>query len=558
MAETLAKQVIEFAATGLEAVKQGIEGLRAGMERANAAITASPIAIGAAVAAMNALVASTRSWVNAGIAGTLYGNQLQLQFTLLSREIAGVFVPTIRKVIDGLREVTQWFRQLTGDQQANIRHWVEAAAVAALVFKGIGLVKGMVVSMAASLLGVLAPAFTALTGIVTSGALTMATAMNLLTAGITAIIGLVVSAATAAATLGAGIAVGTASGRSALQSLVAQFRPLLQVLGEVYDAVAAALGPVLEAVGATIGATITEAVAAVRQFIADIGGIGNAFKIALATMAAAAIAFAAVTAPAWIPLVLIVASLTGALIGLTAIVALLAAPFIALGALVALVIYGLWDNLQKLFTPMLNIGRALWASLVAVGRAVMAVVSAIGSALLSVFTSMGSSMDGIFDKLAEFAQWLADTIPSAVETMVHAIADLLDTLQGFAGVIDTVLGTNLQERLGALARQLRDIHVQVGNATAGATGQPRNSVTPAGGQFEEAQALFKRMTEASLKTAAEARRDQVQQQIATNTAQIAANTQPQVPHPLVNPAPGAGLVGAQNGIPPGLVGGGGF
>lgn len=70
------------------------------------------------------LSGATMGWVTAGMSGTVEAYQLQQSFSYLSREIAGVFAPTIRDVVDGIRSLTRWFRGMSGEQQATIRNVV--------------------------------------------------------------------------------------------------------------------------------------------------------------------------------------------------------------------------------------------------------------------------------------------------------------------------------------------------------------------------------------------------------------------------------------------------
>ena len=70
------------------------------------------------------LSGATMGWVTAGMSGTVEAYQLQQSFSYLSREIAGVFAPTIRDVVDGIRSLTRWFRGMSGEQQTTIRNVV--------------------------------------------------------------------------------------------------------------------------------------------------------------------------------------------------------------------------------------------------------------------------------------------------------------------------------------------------------------------------------------------------------------------------------------------------
>lgn len=67
------------------------------------------------------LTATTMGWVTAGMQGTVEAYRLQMGFTQLSREIAGVFKPTIDDATSAVYKASQWFRGLSGSQQETIR-----------------------------------------------------------------------------------------------------------------------------------------------------------------------------------------------------------------------------------------------------------------------------------------------------------------------------------------------------------------------------------------------------------------------------------------------------
>lgn len=80
-------------------------------------------------AASNAVL----GFVKAGLAGTVQGEMLAWQFTLLNREIAGIFLPVIYKLQSFMEQLVQKFRSLTGEQQKNIRVWT-LTIIGALAF----------------------------------------------------------------------------------------------------------------------------------------------------------------------------------------------------------------------------------------------------------------------------------------------------------------------------------------------------------------------------------------------------------------------------------------
>ncbi len=77
----------------------------------------------AASRAFTLATASITGFVTAGLAGTAEGEHLRFQFSELSREIAGVFLPVIEKITAGVRQLVGWFRALSGEQQDQIMKW---------------------------------------------------------------------------------------------------------------------------------------------------------------------------------------------------------------------------------------------------------------------------------------------------------------------------------------------------------------------------------------------------------------------------------------------------
>ncbi len=158
--------------------------------------------------------AAVGGWVRAGLSGTTMGERLGLQFNLLSREIASLFIPVLNRVIEALQSVTSWFRQLSGPQQAFIG-WTIAATVGLL---GVATILPRLVGGLSAMGGVL----------------------KVLAANpIVAIVGAI-----------AALLVGTESGRSALGRLAAAFAPIFSALGKLLDA----LKPVFDFLGKAIAA----------------------------------------------------------------------------------------------------------------------------------------------------------------------------------------------------------------------------------------------------------------------------------------------------------------
>jgi hypothetical protein len=88
---------------------------------------------GPAAAGFAILTGAILGFVRAGLAGTVEGNRLTYQFQMLSREIAGVFMPVIEGMMTKLAQAVAWFRTLSGEKQNLIMRFA-LASVAALAF----------------------------------------------------------------------------------------------------------------------------------------------------------------------------------------------------------------------------------------------------------------------------------------------------------------------------------------------------------------------------------------------------------------------------------------
>lgn len=117
----LAKQYVELATKGLEGVTRDMERVKAGLNAIEA--------VGNRAKTMFLGITGTiGGFVTAGLMGTTQANRMQVQMQMLSREIAGIFAPLIDDVIGKLQDLVDWFKGLSGTQQANIRSWVMATA----------------------------------------------------------------------------------------------------------------------------------------------------------------------------------------------------------------------------------------------------------------------------------------------------------------------------------------------------------------------------------------------------------------------------------------------
>lgn len=64
------------------------------------------------------------SYVRSGLAASAQGHMIELQFQMISREVAALFLPAINQTIAALSRVTTWFRSLSSEQQESIGKWI--------------------------------------------------------------------------------------------------------------------------------------------------------------------------------------------------------------------------------------------------------------------------------------------------------------------------------------------------------------------------------------------------------------------------------------------------
>ncbi len=172
--------------------------------------------------------AAIGGWVRAGLSGTTMGERLGLQFSLLSREIASLFIPVLEMVIGALQRVTDWFRSLSGETQALIG-WTATAVVGLL---GVATILPRIIG----------------------GISAMGNVLSVLAANpIVAIVGAI-----------AALLVGTEAGRGALGRLAEAFAPILSAVGRLFGA----LKPVFDLIGQAVSA-LADGIASVVGKVAD-------------------------------------------------------------------------------------------------------------------------------------------------------------------------------------------------------------------------------------------------------------------------------------------------
>lgn len=599
-----------WAATAIAKVGEVTASISNGLKNALASAAStlnqglvSPVAIGAAVAGFAMVTNAAKSWVSAGLSGTTHGNMLSMQFQLLSQQIAGIFVPTINMVIRGIETMVRWFRDLTGEQQGNIRRWIEAAAAMVAVYGALTKVSGIIapfittiitgmVSAAGAIVSTLIPAFGAFVTAVVTGSGIAGAALNLAFVGIPILIGMIgaiVSAlgslTVAGITVGAGLAVGTQTGRAALEQLWNQLRPVVAAFVNMGSTLWNTIGPVVEFLGGRVGALfqrlagvltgLAQAGGPILQRIADLAadvgewlgamldgidfstlktlgeGLAGIFSqvapyivqiVQLVMNVADWIIKAGGLIADWfvqfggvkIALGLIAAAvsfLVGVVVQIGVVIAAsfamaiaAAAPFLAItGAIVAAIggIAYVTVRVVQAFWPVIEaIGTILSALWQVAGIIVGPILSAFGS-LLDLRDGLGGiseTFETWMVTIREVAEYIAHTLIQSFRALMVVLSEVMDrmaqmvesmpaALQRLAGMAGVT-----SESIRRMAAELRTAASGIGTAgAAGAAGAPRRpgaaggndrrtDVEQAGGRFEAAMDLFRRLNETAVKS----------------------------------------------------------
>jgi hypothetical protein len=118
------KDQTAIVAAGMDKMQRSTSAADEAAKKKSKTLEALGRVTGAAERGFNALTGTVMGFVRAGLAGTVQGAALEMRWRFLSREVANVFMPTIETAIDMIGQATNWFRNLSGTQQDNIRKWV--------------------------------------------------------------------------------------------------------------------------------------------------------------------------------------------------------------------------------------------------------------------------------------------------------------------------------------------------------------------------------------------------------------------------------------------------
>jgi len=229
-----------FSAQGQENLQAALKGVKAQLDSIeNGVKLVGPMMTQAFGAARERV----ESFVRSGIQSSTWGTVFQFQLDRLSRTVAGLFTPEIRKAVEGLNQFTNWLQRLSPHTKefaaSLLKGGVAMLAVATVMPKVTGAIFAAV------------PAVVSLTGAILG--LEGSTGFGALLP----VLGFVVTGLSA---LAAGAFVGT-GGLGKLWNMV---KPLAAGLSELWQSVTTALGPVV----ATIGDELTGALAVAADLFA--------------------------------------------------------------------------------------------------------------------------------------------------------------------------------------------------------------------------------------------------------------------------------------------------
>jgi len=245
--EAQAKALLNWE-VGMGRARGGLEKLQGSLQVVGQAAT-----IGFATA-----TAALGGFITAGIAASSYGQIISYQMGELSRQITALFMPAIQAAVNGLMEVVQWFRSLSGVQQDAIAKWL---------------------MIGVATLGVLAilPRLVTGLGAVTGGFRLLITTLTTFLGpigGIISILGLVAGAFMAVK------ASGDESG-GGLGAFWASLQPIIAGIGPVISALGTMLAPVFELLGGMLKDLMGSVMALVKPLQDSLAPIMNALGAVL-------------------------------------------------------------------------------------------------------------------------------------------------------------------------------------------------------------------------------------------------------------------------------------
>lgn len=490
----------------------GVEAVKAAMDKIQQQLTAISQGVNTVGPLINSVLGMARShlegFVRAGVGASTVGWVWHFQMERLSRQMASLFLPAIRQVIEYTKQLADWMRRLSGNQQENIAKWVAAGAAAL----GVAVILPKVIAgVEALVLGI--------------RALTVAMVGLEAGTGIGALLPLLGGLATAIAALAVGSAVATHGfGKlwGAIKPLVDNLGTLIEMafqaiepvvaqLAGLFDTVAQGLGEILPVVLSTVTTVGQGLLRAVQGFLAGLEtilqGAMAAYGAVASIIGGMADAFSAVyeiLAPVFKILGYIGAGLIQLLMAPLRIVltifqglATIATPILKAIAFVLEGIVFLIDSVVSGFQWVGKLVGQVFApitqALAPIGRAfeeIWDAVMELQTALTDTMAQMGEILAPLFGELGE-----------AIREIVQALAGpVVDFFAGLAKLITTTIVPALKQLVAWLKeatgwlRGLTKKKVQIEE-----TKKPHQESPRLPGGMEQVEQTWRRIAEASVK-----------------------------------------------------------
>lgn len=243
----LADLFVEWSMKGIEGFQAALTQAKSGLEK----VQQGADAVGKiGDAAFRKAGLALTGLVTAGVAMSAQGAVLTFQMERLSRTVAGLFGPEIRKVIEWVTQLVQKLQQLTEHQRAQVARWIEAAAAMLAVviilprlLSGVQAVIGGVRALTAAL--------------VSSGW------------------GAILVAAGALLSLFLGLGAAGEVAQNGIGGLFATIKPLLEVFSNLVSQVFSALQPLLAVAAQVFEGIVSQVAAVVPQVAAFVGQLAG-------------------------------------------------------------------------------------------------------------------------------------------------------------------------------------------------------------------------------------------------------------------------------------------
>jgi hypothetical protein len=453
MAWRIAEAFVEFSIRNVEAVVKGMDQVKAGLDRVQ---SGAQVVGRVATAAFAGITASMYGFVHSGLSASNMGTLLSFQFERLSRSMAGLFQPEIRKVIEGISALTGWIERLTPHQKELIARFILGAAAATAV---------------ATTLPFLISGISATVGAIRS----LVVAVGILEGetGIGALLPLLGAAAAAFTAL----AIGTEVGRGGIGRFWEAIKPVLTGLQTLATQLVDALSPVgdfLVYVFDTVGQTVLSVVPYVQQAAVVIGrSLAGAFE-QLSPIIAGFL-------PIWSGVVQAVASMlplwSRMAAGLVSLITPVVAAFLrfalALADMVGRLVQTITTGAQQL-APFVDAITELAASL---GDVLGAALESLGGQLVEIV--------GLLVPVIELFAQMARVVLTVATPAIHLLAEALHEVASWLHVIGGISAPEIKVPKFAPFKD-----------------QNREQIARRTGPFENIEQTYRRIAEASVKVGA--------------------------------------------------------